>query len=208
MWQCIRWDNSSTTVFYLKLDLHSKTKDIKWVYVTISASLVCLACASSGIHTISFCVAEMPAAQHATLLSFPTLIHQAMQIFWPNPPFAHTSIQLEFSNTIWRADWIAALSNITGSLVSGLLGSNKMSCIPFGSLMPLWASFCRSLMCHSEIIGPDSNLLVDLEIIGRQQVSLLSPVRPWRGNPGMVWCRSPPSVAVSSFLFFRLSIAL
>lgn len=148
----------------------------------------------------------MPTAQHATLLSFPTLIHQAMQIFWPNPPFAHTSIQLEFSNTIWRADWIASLSNITGSLVSGLPGSNEMSCIPFGSVMPLWASFCRSLNCHSEIIAPDSNLLVDLEIIGRQQVSPLSPVRPWRGNPGMGWCRN--AFSPLPFLPFYFSVFL
>lgn len=128
-------------------------------------------------------------AQHATPPSFPTLIHRATQIFSPNPPpFARTPIPLEFGNTIWRDDWIPVPSNITGSLVSCLPGTNKMSCFPFGPLMPLWASFCRSLMCHSEIIALDSDLLVDLEIIGRQQVSPpLSPVRPRWGNPGVGW---------------------
>lgn len=129
----------------------------------------------------------MPTAQHAILPSFPTLIHQATQIYSPNPPFARTPIPLEFGNMIWRDDWILVPSNITGSLVSCLAGSNKMSCFPFGPLMPLWASFCRSLMCHSEIIALDSNLLVDLEITGRQQVSPLNPVRPRWGNPGVGW---------------------
>lgn len=124
-------------------------------------------------------------AQHATPPSFPTLIHRATQIFSPNPPpFARTPIPLEFGNTIWRDDWIPVPSNITGSLVSCLPGTNKMSCFPFGLLMPLWASFCRSLMCHSEIIALDSDLLVDLEIIGRQQVSPpLSPRPPSMGKP-------------------------
>lgn len=138
-------------------------------------SLPYLACASAGI--ISFRITEMPATQHAMLPSFPALIHQATQIFSPNPPFACTPIPLEFDNTIWRADWIPPPSNIIGLLVSCLQGSNKMSCFPFGPLMPLWASFCRSLMCHSEITALVSNLLVDLEIMGQQQVSLLSPVR-------------------------------
>lgn len=87
---------------------------------------------------------------------------------------------------IWSDDWIPVPSNITRSLVSCLAGSNKRSCFPFGPLMPLWAS-CRSLMCHSEIIALASNLLVDLEITGRQQVSPLSPARPEWGNPGVRW---------------------
>jgi len=79
------------------------------------------------------------------------LFHQATQIFSPNPPFARTSIPLEFGNTIWRADWIPALPNITRLLDSCLPGSNKMNCFPFWPLMPLWALCCRSPMCHSEI---------------------------------------------------------
>lgn len=129
----------------------------------------------------------MPTAQHAILPSFPTLIHEATQIFSSNPPFAHVPIPLEFGNTIWRDDWILNQSNITRSLVSCVSGSNKMSCLPFGLLMPLWASFCRSLMCHGDIIALDSNLLVDLEITGRQQVSPLSPVHPRWGNPSVGW---------------------
>lgn len=135
----------------------------------------------------TWCISKMPAAQHAILPSFPTLIHQATQIFLPNPPFARTRIPLEFSNMIWSDDWIPVPSNITRSLGSCLPGSNKMSCFPFGLLMLLWASFCTSPMCHSEIIALASNLLVDFEITGWQQVSPLSPVRPGWGNPGVGW---------------------
>lgn len=106
---------------------------------------------------------------------------------------------------IWRADWIPARSNITGSLVSCLPGSNTMSCFPFGPLMPLWASFCRSLMCHSEMVALVSNQLVDLKIIAQQQVSLLRPVHPRQGNPGMGGCWG---VLLSLFPPFCLVVAL
>lgn len=70
-----------------------------------------------------------------------------------------------------------------GSLVSCRPGSNKMSCFPFGPLMPLWASFCRSSMCHSETVALDTNQLVDLEINARQQVPPPSPAPPSMGKP-------------------------
>lgn len=91
--------------------------------------------------------------------------------------------------------WSGAMTEITSCPISPgrgsqcLAGSNEMSCFPLGPLMPLWASFCRSLLCHSEIIAQDSNALVDLEITERQQVSPLSPVRPGWGNPGVGWYR-------------------
>lgn len=128
--------------------------------------------------SVSFSSASPRCQPHTTLTSF--LIHQTMQNVFPNPPFA----LMELGYMIWREDWIPASSNISGSLGSCL---NKMSCFPFGPLMPLWASFCRSPMCHSEIIALDSNLRVDLQITDRQQVSTLSPVRPRWGNPGVGW---------------------
>lgn len=132
------------------------------------------------------CSWNVPTAQHAILPSFPTLIHQATQIFSRNPPFARTALPPEFSNMIWSDEWNHVPSNIARSRVSRLHGSNKMSCFPFGPLMPLWASFCRSLMCHNEIVALDSNPLVDLELTGRGQTpSPKSPIRPGWGNPGV-----------------------
>lgn len=157
------------------------------------------------IHTISFSNLKMPTAQHAILPSFPTLIHEATQIFSSNPPFAHAPIPPEFGNTIWRDDWILNQSNITRSLVSCVSGSNKMSCLPFGLLMPLWASFCRSLMCHGDITALDSNLLVDLEITGWQQVSPLSPVHP-RWGETQAWNDIEMSSSVSVSLFLSSSV--
>lgn len=42
-----------------------------------------LACVFEGL--ISFSITKMPAAQRAILPSLPALIHQATQIFSPNP---------------------------------------------------------------------------------------------------------------------------
>lgn len=163
-------------------------------------SLPYLACASAGI--ISFRITEMPAAQHAMLPSFPALIHQATQIFSPNPPFACTPIPLEFDNTIWRADWIPPPSNIIGLLVFCLQGSNKMSCFPFGPLMPLWASFLQisdvpqwnhcpgfKPACWSWDYGPTTGFPP-------------KPCPPSVGKPrqGMIWRCLPLCCALSTFL--------
>lgn len=117
-------------IFFLSTE-PSHVIHLKTLCATISTSLPSLACASTGIHAIQFrCqLCNMPSCH-----LFPTLIHQATQIFSPNPPFARTPIPLKFGNTIWIDDWIPVPSNITGSLVSCLPGSNKMSCFPFGTL--------------------------------------------------------------------------
>lgn len=83
---------------------------------------------------------------------FPSSLGKMHKILRLILPFARTRILLKFGNTIWRDEWISIPSNMTGvTVVSRLPGSNKMSCFPFRSLMPLRASFSRSLMCHSEI---------------------------------------------------------
>lgn len=96
-----------------------------------------LARSSAGVYAIWFsCQAARRGA--ATQPSFPVLMHQATQIFSPNPfltaplpphphlffffPLALLSL-LKFGNTIWRDDGILIPSNITGSRVSCRLGA-------------------------------------------------------------------------------------
>lgn len=59
-------------------------------------------------------------------------------------------------------------------------------------------------MCHSEIIALDSNLLVDLEIIGQQQVSPPKPCSPLDVQDDI---EMSSSVSISLFLSFFLLLS-